>query len=61
MAVAHALLSIAYRILKDTAVYRDLGPDYFDQLHPQRLKNRLVKRLEGLGFQVTLEARPLPA
>ena len=58
IAVAHALLCIAYRILKDPVVYRDLGPDHFDKLHPQRLKNRLVKRLEGLGFQVTLEARP---
>jgi transposase len=61
IAVAHALLCIAYRILRDPVEYRDLGPDYFDKLHPQRLKNRLVKRLEGLGFQVTLEARPLPA
>ncbi len=61
IAVAHALLCIAYRILRDPVQYRDLGPDYFDQLHPMRLKNRLVKRLEGLGFQVTLEARPLPA
>ena len=61
IAVAHALLCVAYRILRDPVTYRDLGPDYFDRLHPQRLQNRLVKRLEGLGFQVTLEARPLPA
>jgi transposase len=60
IAVAHALLCIAYRILKDPVEYRDLGPDYFDKLHPLRLKNRLVKRLEGLGFQVTLETRPHP-
>jgi transposase len=61
IAVAHTLLCIAFRILRDPVEYRDLGPDYFDKLHPIRLKNRLVKRLEGLGFQVTLEARPLPA
>ena len=61
IAVAHALLCVAYRILRDPVTYRDLGPDYFDRLHPQRLQNRLVKRLEGLGFQVTLQARPLPA
>jgi hypothetical protein len=33
---------------------RDLGTDYFGKLHPERLKRKLVKRLERLGFQVTL-------
>ena len=61
IAVAHSLLVIAYHILKDGTEYHDLGPNYFDQLHPRRLKNKLVKRLEGLGFQVTLEPQPLPA
>jgi len=54
VAVAHALLVIAYHILKHPVEYRDLGADYFDRLHPERLKRKLVKRLEGLGFQVTL-------
>jgi len=61
IAVAHAILVISYHILKHPVEYRDPGPDYFDRLHPQRLKRKLVKRLEGLGFQVTLEARPCPA
>jgi hypothetical protein len=61
IAVAHALLVIAYHILKAPVEYRDLGADYFDKLHPGRLKKKLVKRLEGLGFQVTLEPRTLPA
>lgn len=58
MAVAHALLVIAYQILKNRVEYRELGADYFDKLNPVRLTRRLVKRLEGLGFQVMLEARP---
>jgi hypothetical protein len=53
--------TIAYHILKAPVEYRDLGADYFDKLHPGRLKKKLVKRLEGLGFQVTLEPRTLPA
>jgi transposase len=61
IAVAHALLGIAYHVLKHEVEYRDLGPDYFDSLDPARLKRRLVKRLEGLGFQVTLATQALPA
>jgi transposase len=55
IAVAHNLLVIAYYILRDGTCYRDLGPDYFDRLNPEGLRRRLTKRLEGLGFKVTVE------
>lgn len=55
IAVAHNLLVIAYYILRDQTGYRDLGPDYFDRINPGGLRRRLTKRLEGLGFKVTLE------
>jgi len=58
IAVAHNLLVIAYYILRDGTCYQDLGADYFDRLNPEGLRRRLTKRLEGLGFKVTLE--PLP-
>jgi transposase len=61
IAVAHALLGIAYHVLKHGVEYRELGADYFDTLDPARLKRKLVKRLEGLGFHVTLDAPSLPA
>jgi transposase len=49
------LLVIAYYILRDGTRYNDLGADYFDRLNPEGLRRRLTKRLEGLGFKVTLE------
>jgi transposase len=55
IAVAHKLLVIAYHILRDGTGYSDLGADYFDRLNPEGLRRRLTKRLEGLGFKVTLE------
>jgi transposase len=55
IAVAHNLLAIAYYILRDQTCYQDLGPDYFDRLNPEGLRRRLTRRLEGLGFKVTLE------
>ena len=55
VAVAHSLLEVIYHVLKDeTVVFQDLGGDHFDRLDPIRLQRHLVKRLETLGFEVTL-------
>jgi transposase len=43
---------IFYQLLKRPVEYQDLGADYFDHLNPDRLRRYLVKRLEGLGYQV---------
>jgi hypothetical protein len=34
--------------------YRDLGDTYFDHLDRQHVEHRLVRRLERLGYSVTL-------
>jgi transposase len=54
LAVAHSLLVIIYHVLKHQVEYRDLGADYFDRLEPERLRRYLVKRLQGLGYEVSL-------
>jgi transposase len=59
VATAHRLLVIAFCILRDGTEYRELGSDYFDQLHPERTRNRLVRRLQRLGLEVFLQPRPL--
>lgn len=61
IAVGHSLLVTLYHVLKKNVPYHDLGEDYFNRLDPQRLQRYLVKRLEGLGFQVTLNAQATPA
>jgi len=55
IAVAHSILVIAYHMLRNGTEYRDLGGDYFDRRNQAQLQRNLVKRLEGLGLQVTLE------
>jgi transposase len=57
VATAHQILLIAYCILRDGTVYRELGNDYFDALHPARTQQRLVARLERLGLDVTIVPR----
>jgi len=55
MAVAHALLEIAYHMLKRKEDYRELGADHFDRIDVNRIRRSLVSRLERLGHKVTLE------
>ncbi len=57
MATAHHLLVIAFCVLRDQTEYREMGGDYFDRLHPERTRNRLVRRLQRLGHHVVLTPR----
>jgi transposase len=57
VAVGHTLLVIIYHVLRHGVEYQDLGPDYFDKLEPERLRRYLVKRLQGLGYDVTLSPK----
>ena len=62
LAIAHKILIAAYHILRDPLVeYRDRGPAYLDRLVPERTKQNLVKRLEQLGYRVTLDPAPIAA
>lgn len=58
IAVGHTLLEVFYHLLKDPlSEYQDLGPNHFDTLDPKRLCRHFVKRLESLGYDVTLVPR----
>lgn len=54
MAVAHKILVFAYCMLKNGITYQDLGDNYFDKLHPERVAHRLLHRLQQLGLEVTV-------
>jgi len=55
VAVGHSILVIAYHILKRHQPYRELGSNYFDQRKAGIVLNKTVKRIEALGFKVSLE------
>lgn len=61
IAVGHAILVIVYHVIIRHVPYDELGENYFEELNRQRVKQRLVKRLEGLGFNVELTAIELAA
>jgi len=55
VAVGHTILVILYHMLKNRQPYRDLGADYFDRRDADQVKRSLMRRLERLGFQVTIK------
>ena len=57
VAVARSILVIAYHILRDHEPYHDLGASYLDQRDRQAVERRLVRRLEALGYDVSLQPK----
>lgn len=61
VAVAHSIVVIVHHLLTRHESYRELGGNYFDERKREAVVNRLVHRLEKLGYQVALEQEPRPA
>jgi len=54
VSVAHSILVIVYHMLSDRSDYHDLGGNYFDERHREQVSRRLTRRLEALGYSVSL-------
>jgi transposase len=55
VALAHTLLRIAYHVLANGTSYREIGGDYYDRRHRQRVTRRAIHLLEHQGYRVVLE------
>ena len=55
VAVAHSLLVAIYHMIKDGTLHHDLGSDHFERLDRGQIARRAVRRLERLGYQVTIQ------
>lgn len=51
-AVAAALLTTAYHMLKNGTPYQDLGANYFEQNAKAKQVQRLIHHIENLGYDV---------
>jgi hypothetical protein len=60
VAVAHRILTIAWRIIGEGTEYRERGGDYYDRRNPQRTADRLTERLVRIGYDVVLTPRAEP-
>jgi hypothetical protein len=61
VAVAHAILEIAWHLLTKATTYQELGADYLDRRDKQHTVQHYVRLLERLGHRVLLEPAPIAA
>jgi transposase len=57
VAIAHKLLIAAYEVLAHRQPFVDLGDQYLSRRAQTDVTRKLVRRLEGLGFEVALTPR----
>lgn len=58
IAVARTILQAAWHVLCKGVDYKELGGDHFDRLNSEQTKNKLIKRLEKLGYEVEIKTKP---
>ncbi len=59
LTIAHKLLVIIYHVLKTKKPYHELGEAYFDQLERAHIERRAIRRLEQLGYEVSLTPKQI--
>ncbi|MEN5157745.1 transposase, partial [Achromobacter spanius] len=58
VAVASSMLTAAWYMLKNDTPWHDLGAAHFDRADAAKTANRLVHRLQQIGYHVTLATAP---
>lgn len=61
MAIAHKILVAAFHILKNMEPYRELGPEYLDNLRGKRAISLMVRKLKDRGYIVVGPSEGQPA
>lgn len=61
VAVARTILQAAWHVLKEGVDYKELGGEHFNRRHGEQRKNKLVKGLEQLGYEVALKPKQATA
>ena len=54
VAVAHAILTTVYHIVRRGTEYQDLGANYHKLQNRERVLKRRVRELAGLGYEITV-------
>lgn len=57
VATEHSILAATWHMLAEGECYQDPGSDFFTQKDPNKSKNNAVRRLQALGYEVTITPR----
>jgi transposase len=57
VAVGHTILGIVYAVLTTGRPFEDLGATYFDRRDADHVRRRLTRRLEAMGYVVTVSPK----
>jgi hypothetical protein len=57
-AVAASILTTIWHILRDGAVYQDLGANHFHNRSPERQAHHLARQIAELGFTCSITPTP---
>lgn len=60
VAIAHKILVAVYHMLSRHVGYRDLGEAYLDQIDQTKTATNLKRRLERMGYVVSIEPKQAP-
>jgi len=55
VAVGHSILVICYHMIKNRTRYQDLGAEFFHRRNEEALVKQSIRRLENLGYAVSVE------
>jgi transposase len=58
LAIGHDILVIYYHMMKTGERYQEKGEEFFLKADRGKMHDRLVQRLERMGYQVSLQPRP---
>jgi transposase len=61
VAVAQSIVVTIHHVPSRREPYCELGGNYFDERKREFVANRLIRRLEKLGYQIALTTQPAPA
>jgi len=59
LAVGHSILVIYYQMMKTGQEYQEKGEAFFERKDHGKVEQQLVRRLERMGYEVTLPAQPV--
>jgi transposase len=54
VALEHSIITAIWHMLADGECYADPGADHFTRMDPVKAKNNAIKKLNSLGFNVTI-------